>query len=94
MSTMILMIGIQGSGKSEFCRQYLANKYDRVNLDTLKTRNNEQRMIEECFAQRRDFVIDNTNPTKSDRAKYIIYSRMENGNDGKPSIQTIYQKRR
>lgn len=46
MSTMILMVGIQGSGKSEFCRQYLANKYDRVNLDTLKTRNNEQRIVD------------------------------------------------
>ena len=64
MSTMILMIGIQGSGKSEFCRQYLANKYDRVNLDTLKTRNNEQRMIEECFARGRDFVIDKVQFTR------------------------------
>ena len=71
MSTMILMIGIQGSGKSEFCRQYLTGKCDRVNLDTLKTRNNEQRMIEECFARKRDFVVDNTNPTKNDRARYI-----------------------
>ena len=71
MSTMILMIGIQGSGKSEFCRRYLIDKCDRVNLDTLRTRNNEQRMIEDCFAQKRDFVIDNTNPTKGDRARYI-----------------------
>ncbi len=65
------MIGIQGSGKSEFCRRYFSDRAVRVNLDTLKTRNNEQRLISECFALSKDFVVDNTNPTKADRLRYI-----------------------
>ena len=78
MNTMVLMIGIQGSGKSVFCRQHLADKYIRVNLDTLKTRNNEKNLIQECFSDSLDFVIDNTNPTRAERKKYISEAK-QNG---------------
>ena len=70
MKKAIIMIGIQGSGKSEFCRRFLPD-VERVNLDTLKTRNNEKRKIADCQARGVDYVIDNTNPTKDDRARYI-----------------------
>ncbi len=70
MKTAYIMIGIQGSGKSEFCRRYLPD-IERINLDTLKTRNNENRMIADCHARAVDYVVDNTNPTKNDRARYI-----------------------
>jgi len=70
MKKTIIMMGIQGSGKSEFCRRYLHN-VTRVNLDSLKTRNNEKRLIAECHASGRDYVVDNTNPTRADRARYI-----------------------
>lgn len=70
MKTAYIMIGIQGSGKSEFCRRFLPEMC-RINLDTLKTRNNEKRRLEDCIAQDIDFVVDNTNPTREDRARYI-----------------------
>ncbi len=70
MKTAYIMMGIQGSGKSEFCRHYLPET-TRINLDTLKTRNSEKRALEDCFAQGTDFVVDNTNPTREDRARYI-----------------------
>ena len=70
VKTVRIMIGIQGSGKSEFCRRYLP-RIERVNLDTLKTRNNEARRIADCHAHGVDYVVDNTNPTREDRARYI-----------------------
>ncbi len=70
MKTLYIMIGIQGSGKSTFCRQFLPDVL-RVNLDTLKTRNNEKRLIDQCFEDGVSFVVDNTNPTREDRARYI-----------------------
>ena len=76
MKKAYIMIGIQGSGKSEFCRRYLADAV-RVNLDTLKTRNNEKRMIADCHAQELDYVVDNTNPTRVDRARYIPAAKAE-----------------
>ncbi len=69
--TIIIMMGLQGSGKSEYCRRYLAEGFVRVNLDTLHTRNNERALLETCFAGGENIVVDNTNPTKADRARYI-----------------------
>lgn len=68
---MVLMIGIQGSGKSTFYHQYLADKYVRVNLDTLKTRHREEQLVSECFREGKSFAVDNTNPTRADRQRYI-----------------------
>lgn len=75
MRTMVVMIGIQGSGKSEFYKQYLSVHYIRVNLDTLHTRNKERLMIDQCIANSESFAIDNTNPTVADRAKYITAAK-------------------
>ena len=77
MPVMAIMTGIQASGKSAFCREYL-QAYDRVNLDTLHTRNKENMAIDEAIRAGRDVVIDNTNPAASDRRKYILRAK-ENG---------------
>lgn len=74
--TIAIMIGIQGSGKSTFCQKHLPNFY-RINLDTLKTRHQEQLAIDECFKCGRNFVIDNTNPTIDERGKYILRAKKE-----------------
>lgn len=69
--TMIIMIGIQGSGKSTFYDKYLSDSYVRVNLDTLKTRHQENLLISECIRNGKSFAVDNTNPTRADRQRYI-----------------------
>ena len=74
--TVYIMIGIQGSGKSEFCSRYLPGAV-RVNLDTLKTRNREKLLIEECHENGCDYVVDNTNPTRADRKRYISPAKAE-----------------
>ncbi|MBO4531356.1 MAG: ATP-binding protein [Paludibacteraceae bacterium] len=68
--TMYIMMGIQGSGKSTFCSQYLPN-VERINLDTLHTRNKENLLIQDCQTKGCDYVIDNTNPSREERARYI-----------------------
>lgn len=72
---MAVMIGVQGSGKSTFYAQYLAQDYVRVNLDTLRTRNRERLLIEDCIARGVAYAVDNTNPTREDRARYIPQAR-------------------
>ena len=69
--TLVIMIGIPGSGKSTFYRERLADHYVRVNLDTLKTRYQENLLITKCIQQGKSFAVDNTNPTKADRQRYI-----------------------
>ncbi len=76
--TAVIMMGIQGSGKSEFCKRLLKGGFVYISLDELNTRNKERVSIEQCFADGSGFVIDNTNPTRADRARYILPAR-ENG---------------
>lgn len=69
--TLAIMMGIQASGKSTFYHKYLAEDYVRINLDSLKTRSKEAELIWECLKNGKSFAVDNTNPTKADRKRYI-----------------------
>ena len=73
--TIAIMMGLQGSGKSTFYSRHLADEFVHVNLDTLKTRHQEKLLIEECMQNERNFAIDNTNPTRLDRERYIKPAR-------------------
>ena len=75
MKTMVIMIGIQGSGKSTFYHSQLANDFVHINLDFLKTRYQEQLAIERCVQQGQNYAVDNTNPTKEDRQRYITVAK-------------------
>ncbi|VXB84421.1 conserved hypothetical protein [Flavobacterium sp. 9AF] len=67
----VMFIGIPASGKSSFYKEKFFNSHIRVSLDLLNTRNKESKLIEYCFVTQSKFVIDNTNTTKEERAKYI-----------------------
>ncbi len=67
----ILFIGIQATGKSSFYKEHFFNTHVRISLDLLRTRHREQLFLEVCLTSQQAFVIDNTNPQKTDRAKYI-----------------------
>ena len=73
----IIFIGIQASGKSTFYHERFED-YVHINLDTLHTRNKEKILLRECVENGRSFVVDNTNPTREDREKYIRVAR-DNG---------------
>lgn len=72
--TAIILIGIQASGKSTFYHERFED-YVHINLDTLHTRNKEKLLLQECVENGYSFVVDNTNPTKADREKYIQIAR-------------------
>jgi len=73
--TLVIMVGLQGSGKSTFYAKFLAEDFVRVNLDTLKTRHQEKLLVDACLAEGKSFAVDNTNPTKADRQRYIPAAR-------------------
>lgn len=70
----ILFMGLQASGKSTFYRRFLS-EFVHINLDSLHTRNKERMLLTACLEERRSFVVDNTNPLASDRARYIRAAR-------------------
>ena len=71
MKTAVIMIGIQASGKSTFCSKCLPDSFVRISLDELNTRNKEKKLLTDCISEGLNIVIDNTNPKKEDRQKYI-----------------------
>ncbi len=67
----IIFIGIQASGKSTFYKENFFNSHLRISMDLLNTRNKENQFLEKCIELHQKLVIDNTNPTIEERAKYI-----------------------
>ena len=68
---LILFIGLQATGKSSFYRHAFYRTHVRVNLDMLRTRHREKLLVDACIAGKTKFVVDNTNLTRDDRARYI-----------------------
>ncbi len=67
----IIFIGLQGSGKTYYYNQHFAGKFRHISLDDLHTRSREKTAFQSCIDEGVDFVVDNTNPTREDRARYI-----------------------
>jgi hypothetical protein len=43
----------------------------RIGLDLVRNRHRERTLIETCLALRQPFVVDGTNATRADRARYL-----------------------
>ncbi|ODA33830.1 AAA family ATPase [Planctopirus hydrillae] len=67
----VIFMGLQASGKSSFYKEWFFATHVRISLDLLRTRNRERRLMSMCLETQQPFVIDNTNPTREERAKYI-----------------------
>ena len=69
---VIIFTGIQASGKSTFYKYYFYDTHVRINLDMFKTRHRESILFNACLESKTNCVIDNTNPKKKDRLRYIL----------------------
>jgi predicted kinase len=67
----VILIGIQGSGKSTFTRERFFDTHVRINLDMLRTRQREKLLFEACLESGTSFVADDTNVTRAERAAWI-----------------------
>lgn len=76
---LIIMVGGPGSGKSHFCRTYLAtNGYKIINRDTLGTWQKCLQQLEDCLRSGRRAVVDNTNGTKEARRRFVAAALKSN----------------
>lgn len=67
----IIFTGIQASEKSTFYSQMFSQTHIQINLDMLKTRHREKRLLETCLEIIQPFLVDNTNLTVEERKHYI-----------------------
>lgn len=71
----VIFVGVQGSGKTTLYRGRFFDTHVRISLDMLRTRHREQLLLAACLAAKQPFVVDNTNPLPTDRARYIGAAR-------------------
>jgi len=71
----IILVGIQGSGKTTFYRERFSETHVRISLDEVRTRERERALVRECLKAGRPFVVDNTNVLASERATYIAAAK-------------------
>ena len=76
---LVLFIGLQGSGKSSFYRARYAGTHDWVSKDRFPNNRNparrQRQLVTEALGAGRPVVVDNTNPTRQDRAELIALAR-------------------
>jgi predicted kinase len=71
----VILIGIQGAGKTTFYGERFGQTHVRISLDVLKTRYRERELLRSCLAGGKNFVVDNTNVRAAERAVYIAAAR-------------------
>ncbi len=76
----IVFAGLPGSGKSSFFKEHFFHTHVRISLDLLKTRHREMRLLETCLETDQRLVIDNTNVTRHERARFIQTIRSTKAN--------------
>jgi hypothetical protein len=72
---LIIFIGIQAVGKSTLYQQRFFHTHIRINLDMLITRHREQILLNACLAAKQPLILDNTNVTREERARYISLAK-------------------
>jgi predicted kinase len=71
----VILIGVQGAGKTTFYQERFFHTHLRISLDMLRSRRREQLLLDACLKGGQPFVIDNTNTLAGSRARYIEPSR-------------------
>jgi predicted kinase len=71
----VVLCGVQGSGKTSLYVERFVDTHVRVSLDVLRTRAREQALVRLCLDSGQRFVVDNTNATPADRARYVQPAR-------------------
>ncbi len=74
---LVILIGIPATGKSTFARERFGETHLRLNLDMLGTRRREDILFAACLEAKQPIVIDNTNTTRAERARYIGAAKAE-----------------
>lgn len=77
---LAILIGLQASGKTTFCRRMLADTHVVVSKDAFRNARRRQRrqmrLVNEALAAGRSVVVDNTNPSPREWQPLIEAARV------------------
>jgi len=72
---LVVMVGSPASGKSYYSQELETKGFVRINKDTMKTDKAIETAFNNGIKEGQNIVIDNTNPTKEARAKWITVAK-------------------
>jgi predicted kinase len=76
---LVVMVGVQGCGKSTWVAEHLAGTHHVVSKDhwpnARRREARQQRVVARLLAEGRSIVVDNTSPTPEDRAALVAAAR-------------------
>lgn len=76
---LVVLTGLQGSGKSTFYRARFAATHDHVSRDRFRSardpRARQRTLVEAAAREGRPVVVDNTNARREDRAELVALAR-------------------
>ena len=79
---LVILVGLQASGKSTFARSRFGETYRYVSKDLLRNNSKptrtQRQLIEEALQQGLSVVVDNTNPTIEERKELIDMGKLYN----------------
>lgn len=73
--TAVMLMGLQGAGKSTLFKQRWADTHVRINRDMLKTANRFEALFFCCLGTSQPFVLDNTQVHVAGRRRYLALAR-------------------
>ncbi|HEX4748411.1 MAG TPA: AAA family ATPase, partial [Bryobacteraceae bacterium] len=71
MAEAIILVGLQGAGKTTYFTQHFAATHMHISRDVQKTAERELALFRECLDSGKSFVIDDTNATRASRTKLV-----------------------
>lgn len=76
---LVILMGLQGAGKTTFFQRRFGEGYTHISMDRLRNNRHpaqqQLHLLREALAEGRSAVVDNTNPTVAERAPLIALGR-------------------